>query len=219
MTEATRVCRVVIVDDHAMVLESITLALERADGIEVVAAVGSMAEARDLVAELQPDIGLFDYTLPGGTGVELALELHRSHPGLRTVILTANEGIRAAAEAISAGCAGFVRKSADLRELADGLQRVFEGEALFDSETLSAAIDWMNRPTRSTAELTGREIEVLQLLAEGRSTLDISEHFVLSHHTVRNHVRNILAKLFARSQLEAVVIAARQGIVEVGRHS
>lgn len=207
----------VIVDDHAMVLESITLALERAEGVEVVAAVGSLAEGRDAVAEFEPDVGLFDYILPGGTGVELALELHAGHPGLRTVILTANEGIQAAAEAISAGCAGFVRKSADLRELADGLRRVFDGEALFDSETLLAAIDWMNRPTTNTAELTEREIEVLQLLAEGRSTRDISESFVLSHHTVRNHVRNILTKLLARSQLEAVVIAARMGIVEVGR--
>lgn len=211
------VCRVVLVDDHAMVRESIGLALGRSSELDVVGVAASADEARQVVAELAPDVALIDYGLPGTTGVALAAELQSGHPSLRTVILTASEGVQAAAEAVAAGCAGFVRKSADLDDLADGLLRVHAGEALFDAQTLSAAIGWLNRPVAAPARLTDRELDVLGRLAEGRSTTEISELLYLSHHTVRNHVRNILTKLDARSQLEAVVVGASMGLVTVGR--
>lgn len=205
-----------IVEDHAMVRESIALTLSRAEDIEVVAAVGSVAEATTVIRELSPNIALLDYALPDGTGAGLAAELHIEHPSLRTVILTAFEGAQAAAEAVAAGCSGFVRKSADLQELAEGLREVCDGGAVFDAETLAVALRWVKRSKSGAPDLTDREIEVLQLLAEGRTTREISELLVLSHHTVRNHVRNILTKLGARSQLDAVVIAAGMRIVEVG---
>lgn len=210
-------CRVVIVDDHAMVRESIAMALGRAPGIDVVGSAASVAEGRALVAGVAADVAVLDYTLPDGTGIQLAESLHDLVPPVRTVILTANEGVQAAAEAVSAGCNGFVRKSADLDDLADGVLRVHAGEALFEAQTLSAAITWLNRPTTAPVALTERELDVLRCLAEGRTTLDISAMLYLSRHTVRNHVRNILGKLAARSQLEAVVIASSMGLVDVGR--
>ena len=210
-------CRVVIVDDHAMVRESIGLALSRADGIEVVGSAASVAEGHALILDTLPDVAVLDYTLPDGTGVDLARSIEGLDGPVRSVILTASEGVQAAAEAVAAGCAGFVRKSADLDDLADGVLRVHAGEALFDAQTLSAAIGWLNRPTTTPVGLTERELDVLRCLAEGRTTVDISQLMYLSHHTVRNHVRNILGKLDARSQLEAVVIAASMGLVSVGR--
>lgn len=211
------VCRVVIVDDHAMVRESIGMALSRAPELQVVGSAASVREGKEIVRELSPDVALLDYTLPDGTGIELASVVHEAIPPVRTVILTANEGVQAAAEAVAAGCAGFVRKSADLDDLAEGVLRVHNGEALFDAQTLSAAIGWLNRPTATPVGLTERELDVLRCLAEGRTTVEISELLYLSHHTVRNHVRNILGKLVARSQLEAVVIASSMGLVSVGR--
>lgn len=211
------VCRVVIVDDHAMVSESIGLALSRAPELQVVGSAASVREGRELVEQLRPDVAVLDYTLPDGTGIDLARALREGLPEVRTVILTANEGVQAAAEAISAGCAGFVRKSADLDDLAHGVLRVHNGEALFDAQTLSAAIGWMSRPEAPPVRLTERELDVLRCLAEGRTTVEISELLYLSHHTVRNHVRNILGKLDARSQLEAVVIGSSMGLVSVGR--
>lgn len=210
-------CRVVVVDDHAMVRESIGMALGRSPVIDVVGVAASVAEARRLVDDVDPDVALIDYGLPDATGVDLATELHERRPSVRTVILTASEGVQAAAEAVRAGCAGFVRKSADLEDLAEGLLRVHAGEALFDAQTLSAAIGWLNQPATTPVGLTERELDVLGRLAEGRSTVEISEQLYLSHHTVRNHVRNILTKLDARSQLEAVVIASSMGLVRVGR--
>ena len=210
-------CRVVIVDDHAMVRESIGMALGRADGIDVVGSAATVADGHALVLDVRPDVAVLDYTLPDGTGIDLARSIEDLQPPVRTVILTANEGVQAAAEAVAAGCAGFVRKSADLDDLARGVLRVHAGEALFDAQTLSAAIGWLNRPTASPVGLTERELDVLGGLAEGRTTADISETLYLSHHTVRNHVRNILGKLEARSQLEAVVIASSMGLVSVGR--
>lgn len=218
MDEASSaVCRVVIVDDHAMVRESIGMALARAPELDVVGSAASVREGREMVGELRPDVAVLDYSLPDGTGIELATSIHAADPAARTIILTASEGVQAAAEAVAAGCAGFVRKSADLDDLAAGVLRVHHGEAIFDAQTLSAAIGWLNRPTAAPVGLTERELDVLGSLAEGRSTVEISELLYLSHHTVRNHVRNILAKLDARSQLEAVVIAASMGLVSVGR--
>ena len=211
------VCRVVIVDDHAMVRESIGMALSRAPELEVVGSAASVQAGKALVHDLNPDVAVIDYTLPDGTGIELANVVHERNQSVRTIILTANEGVQAAAEAVAAGCSGFVRKSADLDDLADGVLRVHGGEALFDAQTLSAAIGWLNRPKAAPVGLTERELEVLRCLAEGRATVDISELLYLSHHTVRNHVRNVLGKLDARSQLEAVVIASSMGLVSVGR--
>jgi DNA-binding NarL/FixJ family response regulator len=217
MASSGAACRVVIVDDHAMVRESIGMALSRADGIEVLGSASSVAEGHALVLEARPDVAILDYTLADGTGIDLARSIADLQPPVRTVILTANEGVQSAAEAVAAGCAGFVRKSADLDDLAQGVLRVHAGEALFDAQTLSAAISWLNQPTATPIGLTERELDVLRCLAEGRSTVDISELLYLSHHTVRNHVRNILGKLDARSQLEAVVIASSMGLVSVGR--
>lgn len=211
------VCRVVIVDDHAMVRESIGMALGRAPELEVVGSAASVREGEALVLDLSPDVAVLDYALPDGTGIDLATAVHEMEPPVRTIILTANEGVQAAAEAVAAGCSGFVRKSADLDDLADGVLRVHCGEALFDAQTLSAAIGWLNRPKAAPVGLTGRELDVLRCLAEGRTTVEISELLYLSHHTVRNHVRNILGKLDARSQLEAVVIASSMRLVSVGR--
>jgi DNA-binding NarL/FixJ family response regulator len=217
MASSGAACRVVIVDDHAMVRESIGMALGRADGIEVLGSASSVAEGHALVLGARPDVAILDYSLPDGTGIDLARSIADLQPPVRTVILTANEGVQSAAEAVAAGCAGFVRKSADLDDLAQGVLRVHAGEALFDAQTLSAAISWLNQPTATPVGLTERELDVLRGLAEGRSTVDISELLYLSHHTVRNHVRNILGKLAARSQLEAVVIASSMGLVSVGR--
>ena len=210
-------CRVVVVDDHAMVRESIGMALGRAEGIEVVGSAASVADGHALIVASRPDVAVLDYSLPDGTGVDLARSVHDLEPPVRTVVLTASEGVQAAAEAVAAGCAGFVRKSADLDDLSDGVLRVHLGEALFDAQTLSAAISWLNRPTTAPVGLTQRELDVLRSLAEGRTTVEISELLYLSHHTVRNHVRNILGKLDARSQLEAVVVASSMGLVSVGR--
>ena len=214
---AGETCRVVVVDDHAMVRESIGMALGRAEGIEVVGSAASVADGHALIVASRPDVAVLDYSLPDGTGVDLARSVHDLEPPVRTVVLTASEGVQAAAEAVAAGCAGFVRKSADLDDLSDGVLRVHLGEALFDAQTLSAAISWLNRPTTAPVGLTQRELDVLRSLAEGRTTVEISELLYLSHHTVRNHVRNILGKLDARSQLEAVVVASSMGLVSVGR--
>ena len=168
-------CRVVVVDDHGMVRESIGMALARADGIEVVGSAASVGEGHTLIVETRPDVAVLDYSLPDGTGIDLARSVGDLEPPVRTVILTASEGVQAAAEAVAAGCAGFVRKSADLDDLSAGVLRVHAGEALFDAQTLSAAIGWLNRPTTPPVGLTERELDVLRLLAEGRTTVEISE--------------------------------------------
>ncbi len=200
-----------------MIRESISQALARADGVEVVGTAATVAAARAITTQTSPDVAVVDYALPDGTGVELATELRQRTPAVPTLILTGGTGVQSAADAINAGCAGFLRKSADLHALVGGVRRIHSGEGLFDTQTLAAAIDWMNRPAPPVVDLTAREREVVQHLADGSTTSEIADALVLSHHTVRNHVRNVLQKLGARSQLEAVVIASTMALVEVGR--
>lgn len=210
-------CRVVVVDDHDMIRESISGALGRWPDLEVVGTAGTVAEALRVVAATNPDVAVVDFALPDGTGVELAGELREREPSVPSLILTASEGVDAAAAAVAGGCAGFLHKSADLDALVCGVRRVHEGEALFDAQTLSAAIDWLRQPPPPPVDLSTRELEILQHLAYGSSTAEIADELVLSHHTVRNHVRNALHKLGARSQLEAVVVASSLSLVDVGR--
>ncbi len=212
-------CRVGVVDDHAMIRDAIGMALDRTDDLEVVAIAASVGEAREVFGDVEIDVAVVDYGLPDGSGVDFAVELAQREPTVPSIILTASEGVQSAAAALEAGCAGFLRKSVDLDQLVRGIRRVHAGEALFDAQTLSAAISWMHQPAPPAADLTARELEVLEHLAQGSSTLEISRDLFLSHHTVRNHVRNLLAKLGARSQLEAVVMAAQTGLVDVGRGS
>ncbi|MEQ8842687.1 MAG: response regulator transcription factor [Acidimicrobiales bacterium] len=209
---------VVVVDDHTMFRESLRMALSDTDGIEVVGAVASLHEARREVDEKRPTVALLDYALSDGTGVELATWIHEHCSEVATMVLTASEGVQAAAEAVAAGCGGFLRKSADVTALRSALLRVGAGEAAFDAQTLAAAVTWLNQaPPTAPVQLSDREQEILELLAEGRTTAEMADLLVLSHHTVRNHVRNLLGKLDARSQLEALVLAASMGLVEVGR--
>lgn len=210
-------CRVVVVDDHDMIRESISGALGRSPGIEVVGTAGTVAEALQVAVTTAPDVAVVDFALPDGTGVELAGELRTRQPSVRSLILTASEGVEAAAAAVAGGCDGFLRKSADLRSLVGGVRRIHQGESLFDAQTLSTAVDRLRRPPPPPVDLSARELEVLQHLADGSSTGEIAAELVLSHHTVRNHVRNALNKLGARSQLEAVVIASSLSLVDVGR--
>lgn len=209
---------VVVVDDHAMVREAITLALGRAPDIDVVAEAECFTSGLHAITDRQPDLALIDYSLPGGDGVELAVAVQKDSPHTRNVILTASEDAEAPGRAVAAGLSGLIRKSQDLSALAQSLRRARSGDAVFETQMLSEAMAWLQEGRVGAAHgLSDRELDVLSRLAEGRATLEIADSLHLSHHTVRNHVRNILMKLNARSQLEAVVIAASFGLVEVGR--
>lgn len=201
-----------------MFRDSLLVALERTDRIQVIGSAMDVTTGRSLLGEMDADVAVIDYGLPDGVGTELVREMTDAGSQTRVLVLTAHEGIEAAAGAIAAGAAGFVRKSAPVDELVTGITRVADGSAYFDAQTLTAVATRPRTAERTPpVELTDRELEVLRLLASGYNAEDITRELVVSPHTTRNHIRNALSKLNARSQLEAVVTAATMGLVVVGK--
>ncbi|GAA3636261.1 response regulator transcription factor [Lentzea roselyniae] len=202
----------VLVEDHDMVAEAIGLALERA-GIEVVARATTVATALTDTRRARPDIVLLDRRLPDGDGTTLIPELVKG--GARVLVLTGEATASVAARVAEAGAAGLILKSARLDELVEAVRRVADGEVVFDPKLLAGVLDRLTGRVRiAGTTLTAREQETLLLLADGAGTEQISSRLGVARNTARNHVQRVLDKLGARSKLEAVSIARREGLLD-----
>jgi DNA-binding NarL/FixJ family response regulator len=214
MSESTRI-RVLIVDDHAMVAQGLAKVLGEQDDIEVVGTVGRVEDAVASARLHRPDVVMMDYELPDGNGVQATERIRTDRPETRVVMVTSYTDEGVLISAIEAGASGYVTKHKVIEEVVSAVRAAHAGEALI-SPTMLARLLPKLRPSERTvgSDLTPREIEVLKLLAEGLSNQSISEKLVISLHTVRHHVQNIITKLGAHSKLEAVATAARAGIIK-----
>jgi DNA-binding NarL/FixJ family response regulator len=203
--------RVVLVEDHDMVAEAMTLAMQRSDDIEIVARARSIESAMTEVRRCSPDVVLLDRRLPDGDAIDAIGPLSRH--GARVLMLTGEATATVAARVAEAGGCGLVLKSAGLDELEDAVRRVADGEAVFGAEFLAGVLSRLTGRTRS-ATLTARERQTLGLLADGASTAEVAEGLGVAVNTARNHVQRVLEKLGARSKLEAVAIARREGMLD-----
>ncbi|MEL7156980.1 MAG: response regulator transcription factor, partial [Actinomycetota bacterium] len=174
---------------------------------EVAGTAGTVDDFRARVGIWQPGVVVADYRLPDGKGTDLV-----AHTTAPVLIISGSDGPRPFEDAYESGCAGFVSKTSNVDHLTDTVMLIAAGGTVFPrravrSHGLSAGAGRYTTPT-------AREIEVLRLLAQARSVQQIADELVVSPHTVRNHVRSILTKLDARSQLEAVVKAVKLGLVD-----
>ncbi|HVL05340.1 MAG TPA: response regulator transcription factor [Acidimicrobiales bacterium] len=208
--------RVVLVDDHSMLAESLRRLLDSCDDIDVVEVAGTAGEGMDAVTRLRPDVVLMDYYLPDRDGVTAAAAMMEANPATRVVILTGSdddEGI--ALRAIGAGCAGFLGKSRPIHELLAGLRAARAGESVMSPSMLTRLLPRLESdPRENRRKLTERELQVLRVMAQGGSDKDIASDLAISLNTARKHVQNVIRKLDVHSKLEAVVIAIRQGIID-----
>jgi DNA-binding NarL/FixJ family response regulator len=205
--------RVVVIDDHELVAEALERAMSVHPRIRLVGRAGTGAGGLELVHALLPDLVVMDFRLPDTTGVAATRELRRAHPDIDVVMLTGYADGATLAGALEAGCAGFVSKQGRFDELLEAIEAVHEGQVKVPSDLLEGLVTHLRpRPTVGH-DLTSREREVLRLLAAGLSTSDMVDHLVVSVHTVRNHVRNLLVKLHASSRLEAVAVATRANLI------
>jgi DNA-binding NarL/FixJ family response regulator len=212
--------RVVICDDHQILAQGIASLLEGAGGISVVGIVGTVADALATSVAMKPDVVLMDYELPDGDGVSAAAAIKASVPDAKVVILTSYSDDTVLVRALEAGCSGFLTKHKSAREVERAVRLAAEGEALISPDMLVRLLPKLSRtePERKIgSDLTARELEVLELLAEGLSGDAIASRLYLSPNTVRNHVQNLLPKLGAHSRLEAVSIATRAGLLDHSR--
>jgi DNA-binding NarL/FixJ family response regulator len=203
--------RVVLVEDHDMVAEAIGLALDQAPGITVVARARSIAEALTETQRHKPDVVILDRRLPDGDAIGAIGEL--STTGARVLMLTGDASAAIATRVAQAGGAGLVLKSSRLDELESAVRQVAAGEVAFGAGMLAGVLDQLTGRSSGTP-LTAREQETLLLLAGGASTEEVGAQLGVARNTVRNHVQRILDKLGARSKLEAVAIARRDGLID-----
>ena len=207
--------RVLLVDDHEMIVEGLSRVLDAEKDIEIIGAVGSGSEALSAVTRYRPDVVVMDYQLPDIDGAAITKDLLVSHPDTRVIMLTGSTDDRVLIKAIEAGCSGYITKGDAIKELAGAVRAAHVGESVISPPMLARLLPRFQAGSKakSESELTKREMEIVQLLAEGLSNIEIAEQLTVSLNTVRNHVQNIITKLDAHSKLEAVSAAVRRGII------
>lgn len=200
-----RVRRVIVVDDHRVWCDALAFGLDGRHGVDCVSVAHSLAEARTRLASTPVDGALVDVCLPDGSGMDLVAPLLAADPTCRVVMISAHPRPDLKREALAAGAVGLLAKEVSLNAVLTALREGAVGPQRWEEQSAE-------RPA-----LTAREREVLALLATGLDVRGIAKRMTLSVHTVRDHVRAVLAKLGAQSQLEAIVNASQLGLVELGR--
>ncbi|MFN2562357.1 MAG: response regulator [Jatrophihabitans sp.] len=213
--------RVVVVDDQALVRGGFRAILTADPDIDVVGEGGTGADAVALVHDLHPDVALIDVRMPGMDGIEATRHITTSSDGCRVLILTTFDVDEHVYDAFRAGASGFLLKTVAPEDLAAAVRAVYAGEALLAPTITRRLIERFVSSPSPTADqrlqsLTDREVEVLHLIARGRSNSEIGAELYLSHGTVKTHVSRILTKLDARDRVQAVVLAYETGLVQPG---
>ncbi|MGI8336426.1 response regulator [Actinomadura scrupuli] len=212
---STEPIRVIITDDHPVFRQGLHGLLEALD-IAVVAEADSGPEAVKLAAELQPDVVVMDLHMPGGNGIEATRTITRTSPRIGVLVLTMFRDDDSVFAAMRAGARGYLLKESGAEEIARAVRAVAAGEAIYGPEIARRVLTYFsNMPDpRQTAfpELTDREREVLEVIAQGRNNQEIAGVLFLSPKTVRNHVSNIFMKLHVADRAQAIVLAREAGL-------
>ncbi len=213
MSEALRI---LLADDHPLFRRGLRAAIDGDASFEIVAEAENGDEAVELALELQPDVVVMDVQMPGRSGIEATRAIVRQSPHVGVLVVTMFEDDDSVFAAMRAGARGYLLKGADHDEIARAVRAVASGDAIFGP---SIAIRLMAYFAASSGvhpqpfpELTLREREVLELIAQGRSNSQIAHHLVLSGKTVRNHVSNIFTKLHVLDRAQAIVKARDAGL-------
>ncbi len=202
--------RTLVIDDHALVGSALCRALATFDDVEVLGATTSIDEAVDVLDRLRPDVALVDLRLGAEVSVDRMVDLLGASPGTRLLVLTAWATEHGLDRSLASGARGLLSKEQPLDELVEGIRRVHAGELVVCPDLVDALVQ---RAATRPVTLDERELEVLGLLAEARSTDDIAARLFLSEHTVRNRIRSLMAKLDAHTRVEAVSEGLRRGLL------
>lgn len=213
---AAAVMTAVIVDDHAVVREGTRQLLERGDGIEVVGEVSTVAEAIALARTVVPDLMVVDVELPDGSGIDIVREIVRDGLAVRCLMLSAHDDYVYLSEALAAGAAGYLLKTAAADELVAAVRAVALGSVVVD-QALSRRLSGRSRAGERVAEtLTAREFDVIRALMRGHSNKEIAAELGVGVRTVESYVSAVLAKLGVRSRTEATLFAIEHHLVSSG---
>jgi len=206
--------RVLVADDHPVFRDGLRALLGSTPDTELVAEAATGEEAVAAASEQQPDVVVMDLHMPGLNGIEATQQIVQTSPHLAVLVLTMLDDDESVFAAMRAGARGYLLKGAGQEEILRGIRAVASGEAIFGPAIAERVLDYFSapRPPEPFPELTERERELLELVAQGRSNQEIARHFVLSPKTVRNHVSNIFTKLQVADRAQAIVRAREAGL-------
>jgi two-component system NarL family response regulator len=205
------IVRVVIADDHPVVLQGLTAILKSAKDIKVVGEATDGDQTCELYDQLSPDVLMLDLRMPMKDGLEVVAEL-MSRPRVpkpRIIVMSTYRSEEDIRRALAAGAKGYLVKGVSPQQIREAVRRVAEGEVFLPPTIAAKLAESMSHP-----ELSKRELEVLQYIANGRSNKEIGTILYISENTVRGHVKSILAKLDAMGRTEAIAIATKRGLLQ-----
>jgi DNA-binding NarL/FixJ family response regulator len=210
--------RVMIVDDHPVWRDGVKGDLERSGAATVVAEASDGGDAIEQAREAMPDLILMDLRMPGVGGVDAIRQIVEESPHVRVLVLSASAEESDVLEAVKVGAAGYILKSATSEELVEAVRRVRRGDPVFTAPLAGLVLSEFRRVSMANSgepALTGRENEILKLVAKGYTYREIAEQLFISVKTVQNHVQNILAKLQLRRRYELMRYAIQRGLDKV----
>jgi DNA-binding NarL/FixJ family response regulator len=210
--------RVVLVDDHPVYRQGLAKLLVEC-GVDVVAQAGNGADAIQIVEEMAPDVVVMDLNMPGMSGVDVTRRLTERNPASRVLVVSVSAQEDDVTDAILAGASGYVLKDGPVEEVVAGIRAAAAGESLISPRIATMLLrrirsdEPVEPDTPGQTSLSDRELEVLQLVAEGKGNHEIGETLFIGQSTVRNHISSILMKLQVENRVQAAVRAVRDRIV------
>ena len=209
--------RVLIADDQTLFRVGLARLLEEDERVEIVGQAGDGAEAVKLAGSLRPDVVLMDLKMPNLDGIEATRQIVSTHTGVKVLLLTTFEADNHVIQALKAGASGYILKDSRPDSIVSSLLAVMAGERVMASAVANRVLEMLTgttTPKEFYDGLTGREIEILKLLAGGMANKQIAYKLKISEKTVRNHVSNTYEKLQIQDRAQAALYAVRKGLVE-----
>ena len=211
--------KVLIADDHLFYREGVRTLLNTAEGIEIIGEASNGQEVVERAAELQPDVILMDLKMPGLNGIDATRQIIQKQPKVGILVITMFDDDESVFAVMRAGARGYLLKDADQEELVRAITAVYHDEAIFSPAIARRMMNYFSHLPRERAraenvfpDLTEREYEILELIAQGHGNPGIANKLSLSVKTVQNYVSNILNKLQVADRSEAIVRAREQGL-------
>lgn len=208
---------IVLVDDHSMVRAGIREFLSKADHIEVVAEAGTGASAKELIQEHKPEMVLVDIELPDINGIDITLWIRENFAAMKIIILSSHDDDEYVMSALQAGANGYSLKNTSPTKLIEAVDAVYANQSALDPTIATKVMSFATggKCDNTQNDLSSRELQVLSLVAQGKTNKEIGENLFISGRTVQGHLSKIFVKLEVETRTEAVVKSAANGLIKI----